>query len=407
MSARPLNGCTVLDLTRVLAGPHCTMQLADMGARVIKIERIGRGDDTRAWGPPFVAGESSYFLSLNRNKESLALDFKQPEGRAVLDRLIERADVLVENFSPGTLEALGLGHGDLAARYPRLIYCSITGYGQSGPGKDRPGYDAIAQAEGGLMSVTGPADGDPYRLGVAIADIAAGLLAVQGILLALLVRERTGVGQRVDISLLDAVASLLTYQAGIYFTTGRAPGRMGNRHPSIAPYDTFDAADGVLVLAVGNDGQWQTFCAMAGLDPLADDKRFATNGARVVNYGALRPELERVIARRTRREWVDRLVPAGVPCAPVRTLNEVFADPQLLARGMVEQVRHPSVGDLQQLGVPVKLSATPGAICSPPPRLGEQTAAILQHTLGFTPEEIQRLEAAGVVQCAPPIPPEN
>lgn len=245
------------------------------------------------------------------------------------------------------------------------------------------------------------------RLGVAIADIAAGLLAVQGILLALLVRERTGVGQRIDVSLLDAVASLLTYQAGIYFTTGHAPGRMGNRHPSIAPYDTFDAADGVLVLAVGNDGQWRAFCAMAGLDPLADDERFATNRARVVNYAALRPELERVLARRTRREWVERLVPAGVPCAPVRTLNEVFADPHLLARGMVEQVRHPTVGELQQLGVPVKLSATPGAICSPPPRLGEQTAAILQHTLGFTPDEIQRLEAAGVVQCAPPIPPEN
>ncbi|MEW5982711.1 MAG: CoA transferase [Acidobacteriota bacterium] len=398
---RPLDGCTVLDLTRVLAGPFCTMQLADMGARVIKIERIGGGDDTRAWGPPFIAGESSYFLSLNRNKESVALDFKHPDGRSVLDRLIERADVLVENFSPGTLSGLGLAYGDLAARHPRLVYCSITGYGSSGPHRDRPGYDAVAQAEGGLMSLTGPDGGEPYRLGVAIADIAAGLLATQGVLLALLARGRTRRGQHVDVSLLDSVAALLTYQAGIFFTTGRAPTRLGNRHPSIAPYDTFDAADGVLVLAVGNDGQWQAFCRVTGLVALADDERFATNEARVRNYGSLRPPLERALAGKTRQAWIDLLVPAGVPCASVRSLDEVLVDPQLLARGMVEDVLHPSAGPLKVLGVPVKLSATPGRVTSPPPRLGEHTSAILEDVLGLTPDEIGRLEAAGVTRQTP------
>ena len=399
---RPLDGLTVLDLTRVLAGPYCTMQLADMGARVIKIERPGRGDDTRAWGPPFVAGESSYFLSLNRNKESVAVDFKHPDGRAALDALLQRADVLVENFSPGTLARLGLGFDELSARYPRLIYCSITGYGSTGPNKDRPGYDAVAQAEGGLMSVTGPGDGDAYRLGVAIADITAGLLATQGILLALVARGTTGRGQHVDVSLLDAVASLLTYQAGIYFTTGHPPSRMGNRHPSIAPYDTFPAADGILVLAVGNDGQWQTFCRIAGLTALADDGRYATNDGRVHHYASLRPVLEGVLRQRPRHAWIDALVGAGVPCASVRSLDEVFADPQLLSRGMVEHLQHPSVGALRVLGVPVKLSATPGVVSSPPPRLGEHTSGVLQEVAGLSADGVDRLAEAGVVQCTGP-----
>jgi formyl-CoA transferase len=241
---RPLDGITVLDLTRILSGPYCTMMLADMGARVIKIERPGSGDDTRAWGPPFVGGESSYFLTVNRSKESVAVDFKRPEGRAIVDQLLARADVLVENFRPGTLDAIGLGYTAVAERHPRLIYCSITGYGLTGPQRDRPGYDAIAQAEGGLMSLTGPEGGEPHRLGVAIADMAAGMFAVQGITLAMLALARTGRGQLVDVSLLDSVAALLTYQAGIYFRTGTAPTRTGNRHPSIAPYDTFAATTG-------------------------------------------------------------------------------------------------------------------------------------------------------------------
>ena len=245
-SPRPLDGVTVLDLTRVLSGPFCTMLLADMGASVIKIERPGRGDDTRAWGPPFINGESSYFLSINRNKQSVALDFKRPEGRAVLDRLVAKADVLVENFQAGTLDRMGLGYTDLCGRHPELIYCSITGYGLTGPNHDRPGYDAIIQAEGGLMSVTGAEGGEPFRLGVPIADLATGMYAAQGITLALLARHRTGRGQHVDVSMLDSVASLLTSQAGIYFATGAAPNRQGNRHPSIAPYDAFPAADGTL-----------------------------------------------------------------------------------------------------------------------------------------------------------------
>jgi crotonobetainyl-CoA:carnitine CoA-transferase CaiB-like acyl-CoA transferase len=397
---RPLDGITVLDLTRVLSGPYCTMLLADMGARVVKIERPGSGDDTRAWGPPFVRGESSYFLSINRNKESVALDFKDPRGRAILDGLIARADVLVENFQPGTLEAQRLGYADLAGRHPRLICCSITGFGSTGPLRDRPGYDAVVQAEGGLMSLTGPGDGDPYRLGVAIADIAAGLFAAQGITLALLARERTGRGQFVDVGMLDAVASLLTYQAGIYFTTGRTPLRMGNRHPSIAPYDSVAAEDGTLVLAVGNDAQWRTFCQASGLATLAEDARFATNAARVDNYDALRPLIARAIRTRTRQEWIDRLVPAGVPCAAVRGLDEVLTDPQLTAREMIQTVPHAAAGPLKVLGNPIRLSDTPGGIDTPPPRLGEHTAPLLQSMLGLAPEEIAQLSGDGVIGVA-------
>jgi crotonobetainyl-CoA:carnitine CoA-transferase CaiB-like acyl-CoA transferase len=397
---RPLDGITVVDLTRVLSGPYCTMLLADMGARVIKIERPGTGDDTRAWGPPFVGGESSYFLSINRNKESVALDFKEPRGRAILDGLIARADVLVENFHPGTLDALGLGYARVAEQHPRLVYCSITGFGSTGPLRHRPGYDAVVQAEGGLMSLTGPGDGDPYRLGVAIADIAAGMFAAQGIALALLVRGRTGKGQFVDIGMLDSVASLLTYQAGIYFTTGRTPARMGNRHPSIAPYDTVAAEDGTLVLAVGNDSQWRTFCQVTGLASLAEDERFATNAARVEHYDELRPLITRVIRARSRQEWIDRLVPAGVPCAAVRGLDEVLADPQLAAREMIRSVPHPAAGPVKVLGVPIKLSDTPGAVDHPPPRLGEHTAAVLQRVLDLAPEEIARLNGDGVIGVA-------
>jgi len=398
----PLDGLTVLDLTRVLSGPYCTMLLADMGARVIKIERPGRGDDTRAWGPPFLGGESSYFLSVNRNKQSVALDFKHPDGRPLLDALIARADVLVENFSPGTLDAIGLGYAELSARHPRLIYCSITGFGATGPERDRPGYDAVIQAEGGLMSLTGPGDGDPYRLGVAIADISAGLFAAQGITLALLVRERTGKGQFVDVGMLDAVASTLTYQAGIYFTTGQTPTRMGNRHPSIAPYDTFPAADGTLVLAVGNDEQWRTFCERTGLGALAADDRFATNAGRVRYYDALRPVLADLLRTRPRQAWIDALVPSGVPCASVRSLDEVLTDPQLRAREMIETVDHPAAGALRVLGVPIKLSDTPGAIRSPPPRLGEHTAAVLGEALGLSPDTVNRLHRDGAVAVAEP-----
>jgi crotonobetainyl-CoA:carnitine CoA-transferase CaiB-like acyl-CoA transferase len=397
---RPLDGLTVVDLTRVLSGPYCTMLLADMGARVIKIERPGSGDDTRAWGPPFVGGESSYFMSINRNKESVAIDFKHPDGRRLLDALIAKADVLVENFAPGTLETLGLGYASVAARHPRLVYASITGFGLTGPRRDRPGYDAVVQAEGGLMSLTGPGDGEPYRLGVAIADIVAGMFAAQGITLALLVRERTGKGQQIDIGMLDAVTALLTYQAGIYFTTGHTPMRTGNRHPSIAPYDTFPTEDGTLVLAIGNDSQWQMFCRVIGQPSLATDARFESNAERVAHYDELRPVLARALLARRRQEWIDRLVPAGVPCAAVRALDEVLTDPQIIAREMVEVLQHSSAGTLRVLGIPVKLSDTPGAIRSPPPRLGEHTASVLGNMLNVPADEISRLARNHVLGVA-------
>src|SRR3954454_24399322 len=273
----PLHGITVLDLTRVLSGPYCSMMLADMGARVIKVEQPRKGDDTRGWGPPFVEGESAYFLSINRNKESVTLDFKQPEGRAVLERLLAKTDVLVENFRPGTLQKVNLDYAALAPSYPRLVYCSISGFGQTGPRRREAGYDAVMQGEGGLMSITGAGDGPPFRLGVAIADIVTGMFAAQGITLALYARERSGRGQAVDIAMLDSVVALLSYQAGICFATGAAPPRLGNRHPTIVPYETFAASDGDFVLAVGNDDQWRRFCHVAGL---AEEARFATNRQR-------------------------------------------------------------------------------------------------------------------------------
>jgi formyl-CoA transferase/CoA:oxalate CoA-transferase len=393
----PLAGVTVLDLTRVLSGPYCTMLLADLGARVIKIEQPGRGDDTRAWGPPFVGGESAYFLSVNRNKESVTIDFGRPEGRSLLDALAARADVLVENFRPGTLDRHGFGYRDLAARFPRLIYCSVSGFGQTGPRRAEPGYDAVIQAEGGLMSITGPADGSAYRLGVAIADIVAGLFAAHGITLALLARESSGRGQHVDIGMLDAVLSLLTYQAGIFFATGDTPRRMGNRHPTIAPYETFGAADGELVLAVGNDDQWRRFCRAAGLEALEADPRFATNPERVRRYDELKPILAAHLRTGSRRHWMERLGPAGVPCGSVRSVAEALSDPQVHARDMCPRLPHPRAGDMSLLGVPIKLSETPGTVRTPPPTLGQHTVEVLGRDLGLDPERIETLARNGVI----------
>jgi len=374
----PLDGITVLDLSRVLSGPYCTMLLADMGARVIKIEHPVRGDDTRHWGPPFVGRESAYFLSVNRNKESVALDFKKPESKPLLDALLARADVLVENFRVGALDRAGLGYDALKERHPRLIYCSITGYGRTGPRAHEAGYDAVAQAEGGLMSITGPEGGDPFRMGVAIADLVAGMHAAQGVLLALLARHRTGRGQLVDVSLLDSVVSLLSYQASSYFATGAPGTRLGNRHPSIAPYDSFATADGVLVLAVGNDEQWQRFCRAAELPSLAADERYRTNAQRVTNYIALAPPLRAAIAARTTHEWLTLLRDAGVPAGSVRDIGEALSDPQIEAREMIATIDHEAQKALRVLGIPVKLSDTPGRVRTPPPTLGQHTEAILR-----------------------------
>jgi crotonobetainyl-CoA:carnitine CoA-transferase CaiB-like acyl-CoA transferase len=393
----PLAGITVLDLTRVLSGPYCTMLLGDMGARVIKIEQPGRGDDTRAWGPPFIGDESAYFLSVNRNKESVTIDFGTAGGRTLLEGLAARADILIENFRPGTLARAGLDYGTLGTRHPALIYASISGFGQSGPRRDEPGYDAVIQAEGGLMSVTGSADGPAYRLGVAVADIVTGMFAMQGVLLALIARARTGRGQYVDVAMLDATAALLTYQASIYFATGEPQRRMGNRHPAIAPYDTFEAADGEFVLAVGHDAQFAILCEIAGLDDLARDGRFATNAGRVRHYDVLRPPLAERFRRRTRGDWIAALTRAGVPAGSVRDVGEVLRDPQLLHRAMIDTIDHSTAGALHQLGLPVKLSGTPGAITRPPPTLGQHTTDVLTADLGLDAAEIARLRAAGIV----------
>jgi crotonobetainyl-CoA:carnitine CoA-transferase CaiB-like acyl-CoA transferase len=390
----PLDGITVLDLTRVLSGPYCTMLLADMGARVIKVEQPGKGDDTRAWGPPFLGSESAYFLSINRNKESLTLDFKHPEGRALLDRLVDAADVMVENFRPGTLARLGLDYASLAPAHPRLIYASISGFGQTGPRRNEPGYDAVMQGEGGLMSITGAADGPPFRLGVAIADIVSGVFAAYGVVAALFAREQTGRGQLVDVAMLDSVAALLTYQAGSFFASGRVPQRMGNRHPSIVPYETFTASDGEFVLAVGNDDLWSRFCSVAGLDL---GERFATNRQRVTGYDELRPIIAETLRKASRQHWLTRLTAAGIPCGSVRDVQEVFADPQLAAREMLVELEHATVGWMKAVGMPVKLSATPGSLHMAPPTLGAHSDAILAGELGLEAADIARLRAIGVV----------
>ncbi len=395
----PLTGVTVVDLTRVLSGPYCTMLLADMGARVIKIERPGGGDETRAWGPPFQGGESAYFLSVNRNKESVALDFKRTAGRRLLDSLIASADVLVENFRPGTLDRLGLGYADLSARHPALVYCSVSGFGQTGPKRDVPGYDMVLQAEAGLMSITGTAEGPPCRLGVAVADILAGLLAAHGIVLALVARVRTGKGQMVDVAMFDSVVSLLSYQAALCLATGVPPVRMGNEHPTIVPYDSFDASDGPFVLAIGNDGQWRRLCEVANVRALADDPRFATNPERVRHRALLRPLLADVFRTRTRGDWMAALAAADVPCGAVRNIREVLDDPQIAARAMLEAIEHPAAGAIGLLGLPIKLSETPGRVRMPPPVLGGDTRRVLEEDLRLQPSEVDALEDEGVIAC--------
>jgi len=405
---RPLDGITVLDLTRVLSGPYCTMLLGDMGARIIKVEQPGKGDDTRAWGPPFLSplaqnprdgspdypGESAYFLSINRNKESVTIDFKQPEGRALVAQLIAKADVVVENFRPGTLDKLGLDYKNLAPHHPRLVYCSVSGFGQTGPRRAEPGYDAIMQAEGGLMSITGSTAGPSFRLGVAIVDIVTGMFAAYGTAMALFARERTGRGQLVDVAMLDSVTALLTYQAGNYFASGNVPSRLGNRHPSIVPYETFAASDGEFMLAVGTDDQWRKFRGVAGLE---DDERFRTNRQRVTRYDEFRPFVADRLRTRPRAFWIASLTAAGVPCGSVRNLQELFADPQVDAREMIAHIDHSAVGALRVLGVPVKLSDTPGAVVTPPPMLGQHTDAVLRGDLGLDAAAIDRLRAQRVV----------
>jgi crotonobetainyl-CoA:carnitine CoA-transferase CaiB-like acyl-CoA transferase len=388
---KPLDGILVIDLSRVLAGPYCTMELADMGATVVKIEIPGSGDDTRAYGPPFLHGESTYFMSVNRNKKSLTLNLKHARGKEILRQLVQKGDVLVENFRPGTLDGLGFGYDAVHTLNPKLIYCSISGFGQTGPYAQRPGYDLIAQAEGGVMSLTGEPDDAPVKVGLSFADITAGMNAFSGILLALLARQRSGEGQRVDVSLLDCQVALLTYQAGIYFATGKSPERLGNKHPSITPYETFEASDGHIIIACGNQGFWERFCKLAGLDHLLMDERFTTMKKRVENRHELTPLVAAGVKTRTRRDWYTLLDREGIPCGLIKNVAEVCTDPQVLARDMVVRLNHPTAGPISVNGVPIKLSATPGEVQDPPPVLGQHTDSILAEILGYTADQIAEL----------------
>ena len=400
-----LAGLKVLDMTRVLAGPSATQMLGDLGADVIKVERPGIGDDTRRWGPPYLkgadgqdTGESAYYLSANRNKRSLALDYTTPEGQAVAARLAARADVLVENYRPGTLERHGLGYARLRSDNPGLVYCAITGFGQTGPYAARPGYDFLIQAMGGIMSVTGEPDGAPMKEGVAIADLMAGMYATIAILAALRHRDATGRGQFIDLALLDSQVAWLSNAGQYYLTSGERTPRLGNAHAMIVPYQVVAAADGHFILAVGNDGQFVRFCAVAGKPELAADPRFATNPKRVRHRDALMAVLDPLIAERTCAEWLDALESAGVPCGPINTIDRVFDDPQVRARDMRIAMDHPLAADpIALIGSPLRMSETPATYRHPPPTLGQHTDAVLHDWLDLTGAEIAALRAAGAI----------
>jgi crotonobetainyl-CoA:carnitine CoA-transferase CaiB-like acyl-CoA transferase len=395
--AGALSGLRVLDLTRILSGPFATMTLADLGADVVKVEDPARGDDTRQWGPPFQGEEAAYFLSVNRNKRSIALNLKAPEGRRIATRLAAGADVLVENFRPGTAARLGLGYPQLSATNPRLVYASISGYGQTGPYAGEPGYDAIAQALSGIMSVTGETDGPPARVGVSTADLGAGMWALVGILAALHARHRTGRGQWVDVSLLDGQVAWLTYVAAGYFATGATPHRYGSAHPTIVPYQAFPTDDRHLMVAVGNDALWRRFAPVLGLDHLVNDPRFATNPARVEHRDQLLPVIEATLATRSADDWAKLLAAAGVPAAPINTVDQALQHPQVLARGMVAELDHPTAGRLRAVASPVKLSSHPPTVRTAPPIQGEHTDAVLGQ-MGHGPAAIERLRATGVIR---------
>jgi glutaryl-CoA transferase len=366
-----LSDVVVVDLSRVLAGPYCTMILGDLGATVIKVEQPGRGDDTRDFGPPYIAGESAYYLGLNRNKQSILLDFSTPEGKERLLKLVTTATVLVENFRPGALERQGLGYEALRAINPGLIYCSISGYGQTGPYALRPGYDFVAQAESGLMSVTGEIDGDPQRVGSPVGDVSAGMFACMSILAALRVRDRTGKGQYIDISLLETTMSLLSNVASNYLISGEEAPRFGNGHPNIVPYQAFRTQDGYVVVSCGNDRLYQALCHLLGREDLAADPRFATNPQRVRNRKELVPVLQEEFLHRKTGEWLPELRAAGIPCGPINTVSQIFNDPHIQARGFVWECEHPKAGRIQLSGSPIHLSETPARLYKAPPLLGE------------------------------------
>ena len=397
MSEQALGDILVIDLSRILAGPYCTMLLADYGAEVLKIEQPGQGDGTRQWGPPWLEDESAYFLSVNRNKKSLTLNLKSAEGQQVLKDLVSEADVLIENFLPGTTQRMGLDYETLAASNPGLIYCAITGYGQTGPYRERPGYDFMIQAQGGLMSLNGPPAGEPYKVGVAIVDITAGLFACNAILSALHERSHSGQGQYIDVALLDTQVAWLANVAHNYFATGETPVRYGNGHPNIVPYETFPTADGYIALAIGSDGQYRKFCETVDRPDLGDDERFQTNNGRVENRQVLIPLLQELFSKRNSDDWIKLLLEAQIPVGPINDIPTILADPQVAAREMVQELEHATAGPIQVLGPVAKLSRTPAALRTAPPVLGADTETILSERLNYPPEAIETLRQKGIV----------
>jgi len=394
----PLKGLRVVDLTRVLAGPTCTQMLADLGAEVIKIERPEAGDDTRAFAPPYVPNtrESAYFVGVNRNKKSLTLDIARPEGQAIVHKLLETADILVENFKVGALAKYGLGWEQLKEKYPGLIYCSITGFGQTGPYAPRPGYDALVQAMGGVMSLTGEPDGEPQKVGIPVADLFAGLYGTIGILAALRHKQATGQGQQIDIGMLDTHVAWLANQGMNYLATGENPPRLGNQHPNIVPYQVFPTSDGYMVLSIGNDPTFERFCKNFGLEHLLADERYATNAARVGNRALVTETLTAVTKTMPTKEWIAKLEALKIGCGPINTLKDVFADPHVVARNMVVEMPHASGETVKVIANPVKLSATPPDYRSAPPLLGQHSEAVLGG-LGYSAEQIAALREQGIV----------
>lgn len=399
-----LSHIRVLDLSRILAGPWAGQMLADFGAEVIKIERPGSGDDTRGWGPPFMQGseaktsEAAYFHSANRGKQSVAVDMAQPEGQAIIRELVKVSDVVLENYKVGGLKQYGLDYDSLKTLNPRLVYCSITGFGQSGPDAHRAGYDFMIQGMGGLMSVTGEPDGMPVKVGVALVDVMTGLYAANAIQAALLSREETGVGQYIDLALLDVQVATLANQAMNFLASGQSPGRLGNAHPNIVPYQAFPTSDGHIILAVGNDQQFQRFCELAGRPELALDASFSTNRKRVENRVDLIPLILPLMLQYTTQQWLEKLSDVGVPCGPINTIGQVFEEPQIKHREMKISLPHRDAGDVPSVANPVKFSKTPITYHQAPPVLGEHSAHVLESILGMGPEEIEKLCNQGVIQ---------
>ena len=394
---KALEGIRVLDLTRALAGPFCTLMLGDNGADVIKVEIPGTGDDTRKWGPPFIGEESAYYLSINRNKRSLTLNLQDAQAQEVFMKLAKDIDVVVENFTPGVMGRFGLDYDAVKAVSPKVVYCSISGFGQDGPYRNRPAYDQIMQGVGGLMSITGEPDGEPQKIGIAVTDIGAGMWSAFAIMAALHHREKSGEGQYIDISMLDAQVAWLTYQAAFFFANGEAPKRMGAAHPTLVPYQAFMCNDGKYInVAVGSERIWGRFCQGMGREDLKDHPDYATNSVRVNHRGAMVSMLQEIFLTRPVAEWVEDLQAANVPCGPINDLADVFADPQVLARNMYLEMPHPTLGSIKQTGLPIKFSLTPGGLDRHPPLLGEHNQEILQ-SLGYSDADVQSLKDQSVI----------